>query len=92
MRSDIFRAGDERDSCASSSNTNLNHRRRCAKLYIVNQIFIPRFLKHFTQVPLLNRLGDNENALAKAIESRDADLIYLTIFHLQRHLPFQVFS
>ena len=47
-------------------------------------------MKHITQVPLLNRLGDNEHALAKAIESRDADLIYLTIFHLQRHLPFQV--
>jgi hypothetical protein len=36
------------------------------------------------------RAGDNEYALAKAIESRDADLIFLTIFHLQRHLPFQV--
>ena len=44
------------------------------------------------QVPLLNHVGDNEHALAKAIESRDADLIYFTIFHLQRHLPFQVTS
>jgi len=45
--------------------------------------------KSSAQVPLLNRMGDDAHALAKAIESRDADLIYLTIFHLQRHLSFQ---
>jgi hypothetical protein len=46
--------------------------------------------KSSEQVPLLNSVGDNNDyALAKAIESRDADLMYLTIFHLQRHLNFQ---
>mmetsp|Transcript_4416 Transcript_4416/g.10748 ORF Transcript_4416/g.10748 Transcript_4416/m.10748 type:complete len:123 (-) Transcript_4416:1469-1837(-) len=45
--------------------------------------------KSSEQVPLLDRVGDNEYALAKSIESRDADLIYLTIFHLQRLLTFQ---
>eukprot|EP01118_Nematostelium_gracile_P020450 TRINITY_DN9916_c0_g1_i1.p1 TRINITY_DN9916_c0_g1~~TRINITY_DN9916_c0_g1_i1.p1 ORF type:complete len:794 (-),score=201.81 TRINITY_DN9916_c0_g1_i1:37-2124(-) len=39
------------------------------------------------QVPLLISMGQDETALAKAIESGDTDLVYLVILHIRRALP-----
>ena len=43
----------------------------------------------YAQVSLLISIGADENALFKAIESRDADLIYTTLLNLQRLMTFQ---
>mmetsp|Transcript_16747 Transcript_16747/g.54755 ORF Transcript_16747/g.54755 Transcript_16747/m.54755 type:complete len:834 (-) Transcript_16747:45-2546(-) len=43
------------------------------------------------QVPLLTSMGEEERAVIKAIESGDADLVYLAIFHIWRKKPFQEF-
>jgi len=39
------------------------------------------------QVPLLTSMGEDDRALAKAVESGDTDLMYLAVFHLYRKLP-----
>ena len=41
------------------------------------------------QVPLLLGLGEEERALAAALDSGDADLVHLVLFRMQRHLPLQ---
>ena len=35
-------------------------------------------------------MGEDERALAKAVDSGDTDLVYLAIFHLQKHVPEKV--
>lgn len=42
--------------------------------------FEPRAVE---QVPLLLKLGQPEDALAKAINSGDSDLVYMAIFHMK---------
>ncbi|KAF4315758.1 hypothetical protein BBO99_00008961 [Phytophthora kernoviae] len=39
------------------------------------------------QVPLLLSMGEFELALRKSLESNNTDLIYMTLFHLERTLP-----
>ena len=41
------------------------------------------------QVSLFAAVGADETALRKAIESRDADLVYATLLNLQRKMTFQ---
>ena len=41
------------------------------------------------QVPLLLGLGREERALGAALDSGDADLVYLALFRMQRALPLQ---
>lgn len=36
------------------------------------------------QVPLLLRLGEDDRALDRAVESGDTDLVYLTLFHMYK--------
>ncbi|KAK9907253.1 hypothetical protein WJX75_000093 [Coccomyxa subellipsoidea] len=43
------------------------------------------------QVPLLLGLGEEERALGAALDSGDADLVYLVLFRMQRTLPLQQF-
>jgi len=43
------------------------------------------------QVPLLLGLGKEERALGAALDSGDADLVYLALFRMQRTLPLQQF-
>ena len=43
----------------------------------------------YKQVSLLISIGADENALLKAIESRDADLMYTALLNLQRSMTFQ---
>ncbi|KAI8809803.1 Vps16, N-terminal region-domain-containing protein [Cladochytrium replicatum] len=40
-----------------------------------------------SQVPLLMSMKEDENALTKAIESGDTDLVYLVMLHMKRNLP-----
>jgi hypothetical protein len=35
-------------------------------------------------------MGEDERALAKAVESGDTDLVYLAVFHLQKHVSEKV--
>jgi hypothetical protein len=42
-------------------------------------------------VPLLLGLGEEERALGAALDSGDADLVYLVLFRMQRTLPLQQF-
>eukprot|EP00850_Spirogloea_muscicola_P020034 SM000206S06243 [mRNA] locus=s206:68260:73829:+ [translate_table: standard] len=44
------------------------------------------------QVPLLTAMGEDEQALVKAMESGDADLVYFTIFHIRRTKPAAEFA
>ncbi|GLE08000.1 hypothetical protein PINS_up018868 [Pythium insidiosum] len=39
------------------------------------------------QVPLLLSMGEFELALRKSLESNNTDLIFMTLFHLERSLP-----
>jgi hypothetical protein len=39
------------------------------------------------QVPLLTSMGEDDRALAKAVESGDTDLMYLAVFNLYRKQP-----
>ncbi len=39
------------------------------------------------QVPLLLKLGEDERALQRAVESGDTDLVYLVLFSMHRSLP-----
>ena len=39
------------------------------------------------QVPLLTSMGEDDRALAKAVESGDTDLMYLAVFNLYRRQP-----
>ncbi|CAI5715278.1 unnamed protein product [Peronospora destructor] len=39
------------------------------------------------QVPLLLSMGEFELALRKSLESNNTDLVYMTLFHLERTLP-----
>ena len=39
------------------------------------------------QVPLLTSMGEDDRALAKAVESGDSDLVYLALFSLYRKQP-----
>lgn len=84
---------DERDSQRRFLNSSHGHQRRWTRLfmYCANQSHLRIWLP-VLQVSLLNFVGDYKYALAKAIESGDADLIYLSIFQLQRHLSFQVIN
>jgi hypothetical protein len=43
------------------------------------------------QVPLLLGLGEEEKALAAALDSGDSDLVYLVLFRMQRTMPLQQF-
>lgn len=42
-------------------------------------------------MPLLLGLGEEERALGAALDSGDADLVYLVLFRMQRTLPLQQF-
>ena len=44
------------------------------------------------QVPLLLRLGEEQNALKKAVESGDTDLVYTVILHLREHMALSDFQ
>jgi len=45
--------------------------------------------KSSSQVSILIGVGDYHSAMSTAIQSRDADLINITLFHLQQNLTFQ---
>ncbi|CAG7833384.1 unnamed protein product, partial [Allacma fusca] len=44
-------------------------------------------VRRSVQVDLLLKLGDNETALLKAVESGDSDLIYKVLLHLKESMP-----
>ncbi|XP_073050524.1 protein VACUOLELESS1 [Primulina eburnea] len=45
------------------------------------------------QIPLLLSIGEEDNALMKATESGDTDLVYLVLFHMwQKKLPLEFFG
>lgn len=44
------------------------------------------------QVPLLLRLGEEQAALKKAVESGNTDLVYTVILHLREHMPLSDFQ
>lgn len=44
------------------------------------------------QVPLLLRLGVEQAALNKAVESGNTDLVYMVILHLQNNMPLANFE
>lgn len=44
------------------------------------------------QVPLLLRLGEEQVALNKAVESGNTDLVYTVILHLREHMPLSDFQ
>ncbi|OXU24054.1 hypothetical protein TSAR_010562, partial [Trichomalopsis sarcophagae] len=44
------------------------------------------------QVPLLLKLGEEQAALKKAVESGNTDLVYTVILHLREHMPLSDFQ
>ncbi|EPS57825.1 hypothetical protein M569_16992, partial [Genlisea aurea] len=45
------------------------------------------------QIPLLLSIGEEDNALIKAVESGDTDLVYLVLFHIwEKRAPLDFFS
>ena len=43
-------------------------------------------------MPLLLRLGEEQVALKKAVESGNTDLVYTVILHLREHMPLSDFQ